>query len=128
MMLMLTRQYETFITTIINKTFGNGNVSFKYYILPITWYNDDEFIDNTFKLASSGYSYLLPAIASGVSQFEINALKDLENDVLGLGEKLLPLQSAFTQSGDVGAPEKAPQDKAPKTVANEKSLDTGGSN
>ena len=53
--------------------------------------------------------------------------------MLSLTDKLIPLQTAFTQSGvadEGGAPKKEALDKAPKTLENEKSLDNqaGGSN
>jgi hypothetical protein len=49
-------------------------------------------------MSNSGYSYLLPSIAQGLSQRDFISLKDLENDVLELGEKMKPLSSAFTQT------------------------------
>ena len=63
------------------------------------------------------------------SQRDLCNLKELENDVLKLGEKLIPLTSSYTQSasGGPGAPKKPAQEKAPKTVQNEDSLDKGGS-
>ena len=72
---------------------------------------------------------LLPALASGLSQRDLCNLKELENDVLKSGEKLIPLTSSYTQSasGSPGAPKKPAQEKAPKTVQNEDSLDKGGS-
>jgi hypothetical protein len=64
----------------------------------------------------------------------------LENDVLKLGEKMKPLSSAFTQTGDTeekdpekdekgGRPEKEQEEKTEETQAKEKSLDktAGGS-
>ena len=43
-------------------------------------------------------------------------------------EKLLPLSTSYTETGNVGRPAKDAQDKSAKTVANEESLDRGGSN
>jgi len=68
-----------------------------------------------------------------LSQRDLGNLKDLENDVLGLGEKLRPLASSYTQSGDTedgGRPAKEQEEKADKTIQNEESLDNqteGGS-
>lgn len=123
--------YSTFITYLLNINFGNNVIAFKYQLLPISHYNDEKYIDMTFKLASTGYSILLPFIASGVPQKYITDLKDLENDLLKLGDKLIPLASAFNssgvqQSGKVGAPEKSEEAKSPRTLANEESLDSGG--
>ena len=79
----------------------------------------------TFKTASSGYSLLLPALVVGINQKDLINIKDLENDVLKLREKLIPPESSYTQSGtgEVGAPRKEESEKAPKTLANERSLD-----
>ena len=70
---------------------------------------------------------------------EISLEKDLENDVLELDKKLLPLSSAYTQSGDstsgddtskkdIGRPKKDQEDKEATTIQKEDSLDnqTGG--
>lgn len=132
MMMCLARKFEIFLTNIVNKHFSNTNISFKYSILPISNYNQKDFVELALKLANNGYSFLYPSLALGISQRDLMNLKDLENDVLKLDEKLIPLASSFTQSGGTqagpGAPEKSPQEKAPKTVKNEVSLDKGGSN
>ena len=128
LMMVLAQKLSNFITSIINKQYGNSNVSFVYKILPISHYNQKEYVETSLKLANSGYSFLLPALAMDISQRELNNIKDLENDVLKLKEKLLPLSTSFTETGNVGRPEKDAQDKSAKTVANEESLDNGGSN
>lgn len=135
LMSQLINKFNIFITNLVNRLYANSNISFKYTILPITQYNTKDYIDNAFKLASSGYSFVLPALAMGVSQRDLGNLKDLENDVLKLGDKLIPLQSAFTQSAaggrEAGRPEKDLDQKSQKTIQNEKSLEKqgqGGSN
>jgi len=67
MMMILGHKIENFITTVINKFYGNTNVVFKYKMLPVSIYTENDYTDEMFKLAQSGYSYLLPAIAMGVS-------------------------------------------------------------
>lgn len=131
LMMILANKYARFVTRVINSLFGNSNISFKYSILPLSLYNQSDFITDSFKLAQSGYSYLLPAVAMGMSQREIVNVKELENDVLNLQEKFIPLSSAYTQSnGDgndkVGAPEKKLEDKAQKTIQNEDAIDHQG--
>ena len=54
--------------------------------------NYDKFADTSFKLVGSGYSFLMPALALGLSQKDLGNLKDLENNVLKLGEKKLFLE------------------------------------
>ena len=45
-----------------------------------------------------------------------------ENNVLELGEKLIPLHTAYTQSdGETGRKELEDSEKSPKTVENEES-------
>ena len=129
LMMILGNKYSSFITYILNKLFSNATLEFKYEILSLTLYNQSDYIKDSFKLAQSGYSFILPAIASGISQLEFTNLKSLENDVLKLQEVLLPLSSAYTQStgsGEVGAPAKKVEDKSPKTLQNEESLDHQG--
>lgn len=132
LMMYLANKFSRFITNSINRIYGNTNITFKYQILPVSIHNMDKFVDQSFKLSSSGYSYLLPVVALGLSQRDIVSLKELENDVLKLGEKLIPLSSSYTQSGDnaVGRPKLDDSEKAEKTIKNEESLDNqagGGS-
>ena len=128
LMMILARKMARLITSIINEKYGNANISFTYKILPVSFYNQKEYVEETLKLANSGYSFLLPALAMDLSQRELSNIKDLENDVLKLKEKLLPLSTSYTETGNVGRPAKDAQDKSAKTVANEESLDRGGSN
>lgn len=127
-MTLLTNKYELFVENLINNIINSNAVRFKYSILPVTRFNDDKYADLTFKLATSGYSYILPALACGISQKDLVCLKDLENNLLKLGEKLIPLQTAFTQTDNegAGAPKKKEEEKKPQTKENEKSLDKQG--
>ena len=132
LMMYLANKFSRFITNSINRIYGNTNITFKYQILPVSIHNMDKFVDQSFKLSGSGYSYLLPVVALGLSQRDIVNLKELENDVLKLGEKLIPLSSSYTQSGDnpTGRPKLDDSKKAEKTIKNEESLDNqagGGS-
>lgn len=127
LMMIVARKLDNVVTSIINERFGNSNISFTFKILPVSFYNQKEYIETGLKMANSGYSFLLPALAMDISQRELNNLKDLENDVLKLKEKLLPLSTSYTESGNVGRPQKDAQDKSAKTIANEESLDRGGS-
>ena len=133
LMMYLANKFSRFITNSINRIYGNTNITFKYQILPVSIHNMDKFVDQSFKLSGSGYSYLLPVVALGLSQRDIVNLKELENDVLKLGERLIPLSSSYTQSSDnsTGRPKLDDSEKAEKTIKNEESLDNqagGGSN
>lgn len=129
LMMILGNKYSRFFTYIINSLFSNSNVTFKYILFPVSYYDASEFITDSFKLAQSGYSYIIPALALGISQKDLTNIKDLENKTLKLAEKLIPLSSAYTQgTGQVGRPELPLDQKSQKTIQNEQSLDNGGSN
>ena len=126
-MMILGNKYSSFITFLLNSLFSNANVNFKYTILPIGEYNRSDYITDTLKLAQSGYSFLLPSIASGISQRDLINLKNLENDVLDLRELLIPLSTSYTESsGQVGRPEMKTEDKSPKTIQNEDAINNQG--
>ena len=149
-MMLLGNKFSVYITNLLNHKFSNSNVTFKYTILPITYHNYDKFADTSFKLVGSGYSFLMPALAFGLSQKDLGNIKDLENNVLKLGEKLIPPSTSYTQSGDGtseeeaankdgktgepvktdidqgGRPKKEEGEKADKTLEKEKSLDKNG--
>lgn len=131
MMMILGNKYSRFLTFIINTLYSNSNVTFKYTILPISYYDVSDYITDTFKLAQSGYSFLIPSLALGITQKDLCNLKTLENDTLDLITKLIPLSSAYTGGAGenpVGRPKLANEDKSKKTIQNEQSLDNGGSN
>ena len=117
-MMILGNKYSRFLTFIINNLFSNSNITFKYTILPISLYNDSDFIKDAFKLSQSGYSFMLPALALGITQKDLLNIKELENDALDLLTKLIPLQSSYTQNakGDVGRPALPLDEKSEKTI------------
>ena len=125
-MMILMNKIARFVTELINGLFGNTNVTFKYTILPVTYYNQSEFITDSLKLAQSGYSFLLPSAAIGLGQRELLGIKELENEVLVLREKLIPLASSYTESGEVGRPTKTAEQKAPSTIVKEESMNKQG--
>ena len=125
MMMILANKYGKFLSYIINNLFANSNINFKYTILPITWYNEKDYITTTLKMATNGYSYLLPALAAGLSQKDLVNVKKLENTLLDLRNQLIPLQTSYTEpgAGEVGRPKLSVDEKSPKTLQNEESLD-----
>lgn len=125
-MMNLANKFAKFVTNIVNDTFANSNINFKYTILPITYHNEAKYIDGSYKLATAGYSLILPAIAQGLTQRDLVNIKDLENDVLKLTDKLIPPKTAFTQDGESdnnGRPTKEVGEKKDKTLENEKSME-----
>lgn len=99
MMMILGRKYAHFITTLVNKKFSNKKIKFKFLILPVSYHNSSEYISKAKDLAAFGYSFLIPALATGIDQTNLEDLKLLENELLELDEILKPLQSSYTQSG-----------------------------
>lgn len=145
LMMYFANKVSRFITNLLNDRFANGNINFKYEILPITYYNTDTFVDTSFKLVGSGYSALLPALALGLSQKDLTSIKELENDVLKLPDILRPLSTSYTQTGDGesgetvetkgsettetdkgGRPTIKDSDKADQTIRNEESKERTG--
>lgn len=125
-MMYLANKFARFVTNVINENFANSNINFKYSILPITHQNETKFIDSAYKLATAGYSLIIPALAQGLNQRDLVNVKDLENDVLKLTEKLIPPQTAFTTtegSEEGGRPTKTSEEKKDQTIKNEKSIE-----
>lgn len=122
-MMVLGNQYEDFITQVINDLYGNRQINFKYTLLPVSHYNEEDFADKTLKLAQYGYSLLLPAIANGFSQRDLLNIKTLENELLNLTDILIPPQSSHTQGEgeQIGRPPEEDDKKSEKTEENEES-------
>lgn len=98
LVMVLANSMSEFLTRTLNTIFSTTTIDFTYNVLPISWYNATEYLNNAQKMASFGYSFLVPALAIGITQKDLLDLKALENDLLHLDEILVPLQSAYTQS------------------------------
>ena len=125
-MMNLANKFAKFVTNVVNDSFANSNINFKYTILPITHHNYTTYVDSSYKLATAGYSLIVPALAQGFSQRDLVNIKDLENEVLSLTDKLIPPKTAFTQveeSEGNGRPAKETGEKKDKTLENEKSIE-----
>ena len=126
-MMYLANKFARYVTNVVNENFANSNISFKYTILPITHQNEAKYIDGSYKLATAGYSLIIPALAQGLSQKDLVDIKDLENDVLGLTDKLLPPKTSFTDGGEGGSeggrPTKTADEKKDQTIKNEESIE-----
>lgn len=131
-MMYLAHKFEKYITNCLNEKFSNSNINFKYMILPVSQHNEQKYMDGAFKLASSGYSFLIPALAQGLSQKDFVNIKNLENDSLDLASLMKPLTSGFTTSGttsnDVGRPTKDTEDKKETTQKKDDSINGAGGN
>ena len=103
MMMVLGRKFAHFFSILMNNKFGGKKIAFNFVILPVSFYNIDEYTSKAKDLAAFGYPFLTPLAASGLNQVNLVDLKTLENDILNLDEVLTPLQSAYTQSGKTNA-------------------------
>lgn len=128
LMMILANKYSKFISFLINKIFKDSRMKYNFKILPITYYNEEKQLSNAMKLAQSGGSLLYPSIVMGINQNELSDLKDYENKVLKLLDKLKPLSSSYTQSSEAGRPEIDNIDKAPRTLDRIESDDKSGGN
>lgn len=99
MMMILGERFAHFFTSMLNYKFETKQIKFKFIILPISYYNMDEYASRAKELAAFGYSFLTPILSTGLDQTNLANLKELENDLLELDEVLKPLQSAYTQTG-----------------------------
>lgn len=136
LMMILGNKFARFVGYVVNGLFGNTQIRFTYRMLPFSVYTRSDDVTDSFKLAQSGYSVLLPGIAMGLNQSELINIKQLENDVLDVEKIFIPLQSAYTQSAasqekkgateEGGTPEKDMKDKSPKTIKNEDALNNQG--
>jgi hypothetical protein len=126
-MMYLANKFARFITNVVNSNFANSNINFKYTILPITHQNEAKYVDSSYKVATAGYSLILPALAQGFSQKDLVNLKTLENDVLKLTDKLIPPKTSFNsgEAGDDvgGRPSKEADEKKDQTLKNEESVE-----
>ena len=66
LMMVLANKFMNCITNAINFQFEDSRASYNYYILPIAEYNKKEYVDNYIKLASLGYSFIMPMVAMGI--------------------------------------------------------------
>lgn len=99
LVMILAQSFGHFFSVLLNSKFETKKIKFKLLIVPLSYYNTQEFFSRSRESASFGYSFLAPILPLGLDQTDLPALKALENDLLNLDEILKPLQSSYTQSG-----------------------------
>ena len=118
-------QIEARINKFLDYVLPNNGMRVKY--MPITPYFKDEAIKQVKEACTLGLPMKTQyATLMGMSPMDMNSMLHLENDILGLQDKFVPMQSTYTQTGDSdtgGAPEKDPDelsDAGAKTKDEEK--------
>lgn len=129
LMFKLLRKYEGKINQWIGNVF-QFKYEYKISLPPLTIYNTKAMVEMYKSMASAGYSKILPAVALGQSQSEFLSMNELENNILDLNEKMVPVQISSTQKSDTktgdskdgpGAPELPDDEKSEKTIQNKES-------
>ncbi len=107
---MLLRQFERWLNRKAKKT-GAQMVSWRITMLDITWYNKTDYFEQVMTAGTFGFPVKsIIAAASGLTPSALMNMSFLENDVLGLQDTMIPLQSAHTmgdEDGTNGAPKKS---------------------
>ena len=98
--------YETWIKFLINSRFSRTGLSFDFEILPTTKFNIKDYMGYYLQAAQFGYPRMRVGAALGMKQRELVSAIDFENEFLNLDEKMVPLMSSYTQTGDENSNEK----------------------
>ena len=94
------RQIERNVNRLL-KTVVSGTIKFQITILDVSVFHMQQFHDMLVKDAQFGVPVKTAITASlGISQPKMSALLHLENNVLKLHDKMIPLNSSYTQSTD----------------------------
>ena len=95
----LLAQIEARVNMFLDYILPDNGMRVKY--LPITPYFKDEAIKQTAEACTLGLPMKTQlATLMGMSPLDMNSMLHLENNILKLQDKLVPMQSTYTQSGD----------------------------
>ena len=98
--------YDTWIRFLINSRFSRTGLIFDFEILPTTVFNIKDYATQYLSGAQFGYSKMRAGVAMGVKQRNLISMIDFENEFLDLDEKMVPLLSSYTQSGNENSSQK----------------------
>lgn len=136
----ITKVIITWLIGYINFRFADAATRFTMEVLPLSLFNQKELIEHYTKVATYGYPKIYLALALGMKQSNLMGLLEFENEILELGDKLVPLDSTHTKSSkkedkdaeknkettddsditdEGGAPPKDVDEKAERTIAND---------
>lgn len=101
-------QIEARVNMFLDYVLTDNGMRVKY--MPVSPYLKDEVIKNVKEACTLGLPMKTQLAAlMGMSPLDMNSMLHLENDILKLQDKMVPLQSTYTQTGGSdtgGAPEK----------------------
>ena len=98
--------YDNWIKFLINSRFSRTGLSFDFEILPTTKFNIKDYLQYYLQAAQFGYPRMRVGAALGMKQRSLVSAIDFENEFLQLDEKMVPLMSSYTQTGDENSSEK----------------------
>lgn len=126
----LLRQLERWTTRFIKHKYGDS--MFSVELLDITYFNQEDFYKKLLELSQYGVPIktIIPN-AMGIEPVQVDGLTYLENDILGIHESWIPMQSSHTMSGkdiegrkstdaEDGRPREDDEDVSDKTLENRK--------
>ena len=138
LVLALLRPIQHWLSYELNYKFKkNDDFFYEINILPISHYNREEMSNLYLKGAQYGYSKFYAGAALGIKQTDVIALTLVENDMLDLDARMIPLQSSHTTANSVtqgraaarqesekesGGQEKPTSELSEKTVENKESM------
>lgn len=92
--------YNTWVRFLLNQRFSRTGLTFDFEILPLTVFNLKEYQGQWLSGAQYGYSKMQAGIAMGIKQRNLISSIEFENEFLDLDQKMVPLQSSYTSSGN----------------------------
>ena len=98
--------YATWIRFLINSRFSRTGLTFDFEILPTTKFNIKDYVGYYLQQAQFGYPRMRVGAALGVKQRNLVSAIDFENEFLNLDEKMIPLMSSYTQTGEENSSKK----------------------
>ena len=116
LMLAYINVYETWIKYVLNKDFARKGLTFDFEILLTTRFNQADMQQSFFRGAQYGYSKMFAGVALGMKQMDQLSLMNFENEFLKMAEKMVPLQSSYTTSGNVVAGEEKNSSSSTQTT------------
>ena len=104
MMFPLLKQFERWYQNKFIEL--SPSLEFGVIFPPITMFNRSEKVTEYKEAASYGFPTKLLALAAlGVRQYDASFLLEYENNLMDLPNRMIPLSSSYTLSGNPGAPE-----------------------